>query len=270
MVNYFLILLLAHLLADFVFQDETMVESKQSDIKITRNEALIKHSLWFLGTSLVLFIIVEGITWWPSLKIDGLPWTVVFALILLSIIHGLIDLAKVLLSKKTKKHSMILFILDQLVHLGLILGFVGFFKTPEFVKNIKLLLNYMNTETILLFKPTHGQSILLLSCVIIITTSFANIFIKESLASIRSVIDDKEELKIGRYIGGVERIITIAGVVAGEYEAIAALFAAKAAIRFGQAKHDPKFAEYFILGTSTSALMGITIGLLVRKLLTLV
>lgn len=82
-----------------------------------------------------------------------------------------------------------------------------------------------------------------------------------------SIIEKKEEIKIGRYIGGAERLLTAAGVIAGAYEAIAALYAAKAAIRFKQAQSDPEFAEYFILGTSMSALFGILTGLALKLII---
>lgn len=52
MIDYFLILTLAHLLTDFVFQTETLVEYKQGFNVQKRNEALFKQIfllkyLWF-------------------------------------------------------------------------------------------------------------------------------------------------------------------------------------------------------------------------------
>jgi|GEM_PF-4023402 len=122
------------------------------------------------------------------------------------------------------------------------------------------------------FRLTAGlalfQKVLLILCVLIVITSFANIFIRMALFSIKTkFIQDTELVKIGRYIGIVERLLTVIGVIAGAYEALAALYASKTAIRFGQAREDPQFGEYYLLGTSLSALFGITAGMLLKWVL---
>jgi hypothetical protein len=76
---------------------------------------------------------------------------------------------------------------------------------------------------------------------------------------------NEKELKVGRYIGTVERILTVIAIIAGAYEAIAALYASKTAIRFGQTQNDSRFGEYFMLGTSISALFGILAGVLMKN-----
>jgi hypothetical protein len=275
MIDCFLILIFAHLLTDFVFQTDNLVENKQGTDVQKRNQALLKHSLTFLATSFLLFVIIKGITWWPSFTFKPFSWLLVLSLwlIFITVTHYYIDLAKVKIKLKLKecnkhKWDIFLFLFDQIIHFGIISLMVFFFHKAEVIKNLSLLIEYLNTDLILSFKPTHGQLILILLSIAIFVTSFSNIFIKLSLTSIRmKIIEDKEEIKIGRFIGGAERILTAAGVIAGAYEAIAALYAAKAAMRFKQAQSNDDFAEYFILGTSISAIFGILTGLLLKILI---
>lgn len=269
MGTYFLTLFLSHLLADFVFQDDAMAEKKQSENITERTHTLLVHASHFLGTSIVLFFLIRGIEWWPSFALKGLPWSVIIGLVILSVSHFVVDFLKVIIQKKVNgQHPVIVFLADQLVHLGLILGFMVYFQNSQLWNSLKLQISYLNSGVNLSLKPTHSQNILLLLCVVILTTSFANVFIKISLSSIKiKVASDEEEIKIGRLIGGVERTLTIMAVVAGSYEALAALYAAKAAIRFNDTKTKPGFAEYFILGTTISALIGILIGLFVKRYL---
>ncbi|MDA8211591.1 MAG: DUF3307 domain-containing protein [Clostridia bacterium] len=274
MVDYFLILILAHLLTDFVFQSETLTEDKQDTHVQKRNKALFIHSLTFLATSLILFVTIKGITWWPSFTFKPISWVLLLLLwlIVITVTHYYIDLVKVKIQIKLKelgnhKWDIFLFLLDQIIHFGIISLMVFFFHKAEVLRNLSLLIEFLNADLILSFKPTHGQLVLILLCIGILVTSFSNIFIKISLTSIKmKIIEDKEEVKIGRFIGGAERLLTAAGVIAGAYEAIAALYAAKTAIRFKQASN-PKFAEYFILGTSISALFGILTGLVLKILI---
>lgn len=103
-----------------------------------------------------------------------------------------------------------------------------------------------------------------------ILTSFTNIFIRIALVSIKPSLQQTTggfNKKVGRYIGGIERLLTVLAVIAGQYEALVALYGAKAAMRFGAAQSNEEFAEYFLLGTSASALIAIVVGLSLRSIL---
>lgn len=96
-------------------------------------------------------------------------------------------------------------------------------------------------------------------------TSFTNIIVKLSLNTTKIQMGtSSEELISGRYIGAVERILTIAAIMAGAYEAVAILYASKTAIRFGQIQESAEFRDYYILGTLISALSGVLCGILAR------
>ena len=68
----------------------------------------------------------------------------------------------------------------------------------------------------------------------------------------------------GRYIGALERILTVIAIIAGVYEAVAILFASKTAARFGQIQESQEFRDYYILGTLISVLFGILGGIFAR------
>lgn len=76
-----------------------------------------------------------------------------------------------------------------------------------------------------------------------------------------------EDLKnAGMAIGILERMITLTFVLIGEYSAIAIIFGAKSIARFAELKERP-FAEYYLIGTLTSILVAIIIGLLTNHML---
>ena len=74
---------------------------------------------------------------------------------------------------------------------------------------------------------------------------------------------DRDEYQRGRIIGVVERLVLVAVVADGHFEALAFLVAAKGLIRANELKNRD-FAEYFLIGTLTSTLLAIVAGLAVR------
>lgn len=74
---------------------------------------------------------------------------------------------------------------------------------------------------------------------------------------------DREEYRRGRIIGTIERWVLVLVVAAGHYEALAFLVAAKRFIRGNELK-ERNFAEYFLIGTLTSTLLALVVGLVVR------
>ena len=165
------------------------------------------------------------------------------------------------------RHPVWLFLTDQIAHIILIILFTQIaFHTIEPWNRIFPIGIFFNNDLLPFSALTMTQKGLLTLCILILITSFANIFIKISLSSTKlQIMTNEKELKVGRYIGTVERILTVIAIIAGAYEAIAALYASKTAIRFGQTQNDPRFGEYFMLGTSISALFGILAGVLMKN-----
>ena len=68
---------------------------------------------------------------------------------------------------------------------------------------------------------------------------------------------------VGRLIGILERTITLILILSGQWAAMALLATAKSVARFDDLK-DREFAEYYLVGTLTSLLVAIVIGLGLR------
>lgn len=74
-------------------------------------------------------------------------------------------------------------------------------------------------------------------------------------------------LPTGRYIGTIERVLTIFAVCFRAETALVGLYAAKTAVRYGQFSQDT-FGEYYLIGTMLSASIGVIIGIaLLRSLI---
>jgi len=72
----------------------------------------------------------------------------------------------------------------------------------------------------------------------------------------------------GRAIGYLERLLTLTFVLLGEYEALALVLAAKSIARFQELK-ERKFAEYYLIGTLSSILFAMLVGIFASWLLSL-
>lgn len=76
---------------------------------------------------------------------------------------------------------------------------------------------------------------------------------------------DGEDLEVGSLIGSLERWIILLLGIAGLWEAVALVVAAKSIARFEELKKQA-FAEYFLVGTLTSVLVAFVLVLLVSLL----
>jgi hypothetical protein len=74
------------------------------------------------------------------------------------------------------------------------------------------------------------------------------------------------ELNHGRLIGNVERLILVLFVAQDQFTALAFFFAAKGLIRSKDVERRA-WADYLILGSLTSFLVAVVVGLLIRSLL---
>lgn len=74
---------------------------------------------------------------------------------------------------------------------------------------------------------------------------------------------DTTEYNRGRLIGALERLLLLAIVATGNYQALAFIVAAKGLIRAKELEHRD-WAEYFLVGTLTSVLVAIGAGLAIQ------
>ena len=229
-------LLLAHFLGDFLFQPQSWVENKEK--KKLKSGKFFLHILIHCG---LIFLFLWDITLWPlALSV--------------TISHFLIDMSKLYLSRS--KTRVTWFILDQVLHLISIFTLWYFWTSQNF--NLSGLV--------------ENAEFWLYLCAAFFVTVPSGIIIKIFLLdwSEKLMVGNDESLSnAGKYIGILERLFVFMFVLAGHWEAVGFLLAAKSVFRFGDLKEskDRKLTEYILIGTLLSFGIAISTALLVKHLI---
>ncbi|MFJ5762118.1 DUF3307 domain-containing protein [Neobacillus sp. NPDC093182] len=282
-------LILAHLIADFYLQTDEMVVDKMKNIK--------KHT----GHHFLVNLLVLTVFYLFSFNELSVFTSLIFPLLFIVSSHFLIDILKIRLldtlkiSNEENLKRASFFIIDQLIHLGLILLAGQLFLGVSLAGFQKFLLHEKELGAI--------NSVLFIIIVIILATSVSGHMIKILLGSLPNqlltfegkytfknerqeaqyaknhtgnralteeynyTIFSKHDLSRGKLIGYIERLLVLVLTFYSAYPAIGFIVAAKSIARFKQ-MDDRNWAEYFLLGTLTSMFIGITLGILLREVLT--
>ncbi|WP_419887338.1 DUF3307 domain-containing protein [Neobacillus niacini] len=282
-------LILAHLIADFYLQTDVMVVDKMTNMK--------KH----IGHHFLVNLLVLTFFYLISFKEMGVVTGLIYTLLLIVGSHFLIDILKIRLldtlkinnEENLKRASF--FLIDQLLHLVVILLsgqlFLGY--------------NLTGIHEYFLIEKELGtiNSVLVIIIVMILATSVSGHMIKILLGSLpnqlltfegkytfknerqeaqysknhtgnRALLEEynytifsKHDLSRGKLIGYIERLLVLVLTFYSAYPAIGFIVAAKSIARFKQ-MDDRNWAEYFLLGTLTSMFLGISLGILLREVLT--
>jgi len=214
MIAGFSALLLAHVLADFVFQSKRMVENK-------------RH----LG----VFALHIGLVFGLSLAALGGAWSVAGAV---AAAHLVIDGIKTYVIPQNWRGTFIAFLLDQMAHLVSLAAAVLIW--PEAV-SAAIWAPWFD----LLVGPAVIASGLILTVIAgghavgLITAPYAQAFKAQGLEN------------AGQMIGRLERAVIFLLIAMGEATGIGFLIAAKSLLRF-EATKEQKASEYVIIGTLTS------------------
>ena len=224
LVELFLFLLLAHLIADFALQT-----SKTCKSKIDKKW----HSGWHYVHAATVFV---------------LSWLVLFRLefwwcaMVIAVTHLAIDIWKSYREDKVKW-----FVTDQLLHIAIFAV-------------IAWLWCRINVWSVPFGIPTKYIA---LAVAVIVCWKPANIFIKLMLKhySVNMPEEKYSGFNAGALIGIIERWLILAFVIMQRYEALGLLIAAKSIIRFGD-KETAK-TEYVLAGTLMSIFIAVMAGLMV-------
>lgn len=247
-------LLIAHCLTDFLWQPNRWVKEKKE--KIWKSKYLWYHGLL---TGLVAWILLWNLHYWP-------------AILFLMISHLLIDGLKLTLGIriiKTDKHDLFLFLADQLLHVLVILAIWlylinGWNKITTVPEN--LLLNYRILLRLLGYLLVIGPA------------GFVIQFITKRW---NAELNPQDSLRdAGKWIGILERILTLTLVYSSQFAAIGFLITAKSILRIADApakpNHEPgpanpfsarKHTEYVLIGTFLSFTIAMITGLVINRLL---
>jgi hypothetical protein len=231
----FIKLLLAHLLGDFIWQPNSWVTDKEAK----------KHKSIYLYFHIllhgVLAVILVG-------EIRFIPYAV-----LIAVTHGIVDLVKLNFQKTKTKRTW--FIVDQILHILILIGIVLLYKDEP--------LNFL---------WFNNQLWILITGILLITKP-TSIFIKTIISiwnpESQNSHNDNSLATAGNYIGILERLFVFCFILTGHFEAIGFLLAAKSIFRFGDLKEakDRKLTEYVLIGTLISFGTAIIAALIVQALL---
>jgi len=315
-MKFFLVLVLAHIIADFIAQTHHMIQQKYLFSSPYFSKGILYHCIHHISISLILSILF-------------LEWTFSTLLIipLIGILHYFIDLAKIKTEKYLLTHQIkeryenqtwyhlftqkkiLFFIGDQLAHvvsIYLILllfsshvsngEFIQLFTTEIYEKDVEMRYLMLSILFILAtFPAAHLISILMsdvegekveheiaaslapetkqkgqlknqlegLHTDLVITEAY-----KEDHYSFEvqyhQFYNTKENPR-GRYIGMLERILIVVFVVSNLIQGLALIIAMKTLTRFKQFE-DKRFAEYYLIGTLLSLLIGVILALMMKKI----
>ena len=249
-------ILLAHVLGDFYFQTErlSVLVRNEADLSVSspfnlrRRPYLLVHALFYYLAALIVLNVASFYGALPVLD------AYVFA-VMMAVFHLLIDLLMkgpwmdIVLGRVSSifffdldshRVSLVKFFVDQFLHF---LSFVLMFSLFDFYESVVMsswLLGLIGV--LLLMKP-------------------ANIVIRLVLAK---YLPDKDEVDghegAGRLIGNLERILYMVVIASNLYIGFAVILSIKGFARYKQIGDDPKFAEYFTLGTFLSLLITFIVG----------
>lgn len=237
-IEPFLVLLLAHLIGDFIFQTEQMALKKAH------------VSGWLLLHASQLALITWVLCWnlecWPVI-------VAVFAT------HMIFDWSK----PRMPGDQLYWYIIDQAGHIFVIwVGAVWMTHAMPF-----------NAMPITAMVPIP---ILAIFCAYILVarpiTIGLGLFLKPWQ---QEILKDSSQgsgcpvtglTKSGEWIGNLERFITLTAVLAGQYIVVAGVLVAKAMMRFGEISRSVsrKRSDYILIGTLGSMGLAIVVGLLAR------
>jgi hypothetical protein len=242
------VLLISHLLGDFLFQPSKMADAKKKFIILFIHSAIYSSCIF---VSLILCAKLETV-WFP------------FALI--SISHFIIDLVRVKAfntKKEEYRKKLVIFIIDQTIHIAVIISVFFLFGLYSFIGSV--LESCIKTYT-------YGfiEKVVLIALIYVTVLNPAAVLIKKVLESIENgrkikAGEDQDEgfEKSGYLIGIFERIIAVTLVLVNQLGAIGFVLAAKSLARFKQLEAQG-IAEKYLVGTLLSVTVALCGTLLIK------
>lgn len=208
---------ISHLLTDFILQPTSWVEDRKK-----------RH---FSSVKLYLHGAVKGIMAWIFL--GNQYWV---SVLFITISHTLIDGWK-----SYRKDGVMFFLIDQALHLVVILG--CWFAIFAHSDSLRIWYDGLHADP-------HSWSI---AAAAIFLTTPAGILIGKLTRPWRDVIEGAEGLaNAGKWIGIIERLIVLVLIIQNQYSAMGLLVAAKGIIRFSEKDRQETKTEYLVIGTLLS------------------
>lgn len=247
-------LLLAHCIGDFLLQSTTLCEKKKSIPALSGWGYQALHALIY--TAAVYVFIAEWQCWTLPLLVGGT--------------HFAGDVAKAFAEQRMTpqaggqrgadesnkpfidRKKMMLFLLDQIFHLGVLVGVYfqlsGSLDLPPIIDWTSV--GICALAYLVVLKPTA-------------------VFIQIFFSGFAHTTDKKSLPLAGTYIGYLERVMIVSFILSGWMEGIGYLLAAKSVFRFGELRNNKELmrTEYILLGTFLSFTVAAIVGLLAHRVL---
>lgn len=241
----YILLCIAHLIGDFVFQNSELVERKKVE-----SLALIKHSAIYATCIFIALAISQEL---KLAIITGL---------IIGILHYTIDRQK----NKVKKNALevkkdfVVFFIDQIIHIILLIIIAKYALDlyPDPNTLIGQAIDKFSYHSVM---ESSVIVLLYVLCSHPIGVIIKKVFLVLDARSQQQPIE--ETLGAGFIIGILERLIILTLGLLGEFGAIGLVLAAKGLARFEQLK-DKSFAEKYLIGTLLSVLLALGCILIIK------
>jgi uncharacterized protein DUF3307 len=248
--NLFLAIYLAHLLTDFVFQTTRIVSNKH------RGEwrGYLIHGVTHYLAVLAMVTLADPHRL-PTLSFQLLA-------VSLSLVHLLVDWAKISFTKSRIPDNAIAFVLDQAIHLVTVIGAVFLLVRPS----LQTFVLWLNRIRFL------QESILLVSVVYVLVIFGGGYFIRALIGPLwkqevgQTTKEHEEVINAGLYIGWLERFLVLTALFLQSPATVGFILAAKSIARYPELK-SVRFAEYFLIGTLLSVAIAIGGAIVLLKAL---
>lgn len=238
--NIFLLVFSWHVLADYFFYaDSLLLAEKEQNIF-----GLVKHLFCYALVFLFLNIFIEN-----------------FSSLILSLVlsHSLIDSFFYFLQQGSQGNDFKVYFINRIASF-LSISFIVYFSRSSFSS-----INYRplgkSLRDFFHFYALTMDRVLKIFFLLLIIHKPMNIFISQFLASFdikknkKDLPSSEEDMRAGRYIGSLERMIILFFIVLEEYTAIAWVLTAKSITRHEDINKDKISGEYYLLGTLMSLLL---------------
>jgi hypothetical protein len=259
------LLVIGHVLADFVLQGECMAREKG-----VRKIVILKHMLQVF--------LVSGVLAWPyfGLRLD--LWGILLAL---TLFHGYLDRIKTRYESNTTNHQLEVFLVDQFLHIASIMVCL-----IPLIKDIQPTASALAVWNFLVgFYPLLGDITIDKAYVYIVTAAIYIFNVKGATVITQLVLRKYDFRKIenlvkdecfaqperkasrnpGEAIGNLERILILTLLLEKNYATIGLVVAAKTIARYKKLE-EKDFAEYFLIGTLISILIAVLSGIVISRL----
>jgi hypothetical protein len=240
-------LLLAHLLGDFVLQPQWIVENKGKRIW-----PLICHGLIHYVLALSSLVFFAPASWTSTSR--------QIVLLAYIAIHLIIDNAKYrLIARKVWHDNWNAFLFDQALHI-LVLTIASAILSQIGISEIFRSIQPSPSE------KTHFLEAAIIYIAVIFGGGYLIRYLTKGL-QIGTSIPLQERLKnAGLYVGWLERFMMITAIVMQSPVLVGLILTGKSIARFPEFE-EPRFAEYFLIGTLLSISLSVVGGLVLLQML---